>query len=194
MKDNVIQLDLSDSIIQEPIESFPNWDWIEAGIKILRDTGIEALTIKNIAEEMNSDETEFSRLFNGVESYMVTLLDYWYEKETLKYVDLLDDIKGDAGEIMLAMTEIIHHIDKSDEIAIRNMALKCPNAHDALARVDRTRLDVGISLFKELGFSEKECSIRSKIFYTTSIGTEYTSISSSLDQKIAMCKLLMQID
>ena len=68
---------------------------------------------------MISDKIKFGRLFNGLESYMASLLDYWHEKETLKYFDLLDDMTGDAGEIVFTMTEIIYQIDKSDEIAIR---------------------------------------------------------------------------
>ncbi|MDG1022129.1 MAG: hypothetical protein P8H57_00965 [Emcibacteraceae bacterium] len=191
MKDNVIQLNSSEKNFTDTIEDFPNRDWIEAGIKILREKSVAALTSKSISEEIKKEEKEFSRLYNGIESYMEALLDYWYEKETLKYIDMLDEMTGDAADLVLAMTEIIHNIDKSDEIAIRNMALKCPNAHAALARVDRTRLDVAIGLFKEMGFSEKESEIRSKIFYTSEIGTEYTSISSSLEQKIARTKLLM---
>lgn len=194
MKDNVIQLNSSEKNINETIDNYPNRDWIEAGIKILRETGIEGLTITSLSDEMKLEEQDFNHLFNGVESFMEAMLDYWYEKETLKYIDMLEDMTGDAGDLLIAMTEIIYHIDKADEIAIRNMALKCPNAHDALARVDRTRLDVCIGLFKELGFSDKESAIRSKIFYTSEVGTEYTSISSSLEQRIATCKLLMERD
>lgn len=194
MKDNVVQLNSSEKNINYTINNYPNRNWIEAGIKILREKGIENLTVKSLSEEIQLEETDFKRLYNGMESYMEALLDYWYEKETLKYIDMLEEMTGDAADLMLAMTEIIHNIDKEDEIAIRNMALKCPNAHDALARVDRTRLDVAIGLFKELGFSEKESAIRSKIFYTSEIGTEYTSISSSLEQRIATVKLLMEHD
>jgi hypothetical protein len=95
---------------------------------------------------------------------------------------------------MMTMVEILHHADKRDEIAIRNWALMCPNAHKALSKVDRTRLDVGIGLFREMGFSETESKMKAKILYTSTIGTEYTSISSSLEQKQAMCTLLMQRD
>ncbi|MDG1707109.1 MAG: hypothetical protein P8H03_00015, partial [Emcibacteraceae bacterium] len=63
-----------------------------------------------------------------------------------------------------------------------------------LASVDRTRLDFGTGLFKELGFSDNESIMRSKILYTSTIGTEYTSISSSLEQKLATCRLLMSRD
>lgn len=194
MKDNVVKINITDKNTPEAIANYPNRNWIEAGIKILREKGVHSLSIKSLLEQMNLEETEFNQLFKNLESYISSLLDYWYEKETLKYVAQLDVMHGDASDLLLAMTEIIHNVDKSDEIAIRNMALKKTNAHDALARVDRTRLDVGIGLFKELGFSDKESKIRSKIFYTSSIGTEYTSISSSLDQKIALCKLLMEQD
>ncbi|MBT5187060.1 MAG: hypothetical protein HOM01_09650 [Kordiimonadaceae bacterium] len=90
------------------------------------------------------------------------------------------------------MIEFFHYVDKKDEIAIRNMALKCPNALKALTKVDRTRLDVGTGLFKEMGFTEKESVSRAKILYTSMIGVEYTSVTSSLEQKIVLCELLMK--
>lgn len=191
METNVYKMDFTDKKTPENIESFPNHEWVVAGIKILRDHGISAVSITSICEERGQSETEFDILYNGLDSFLFSVLDYWYEKETLSYIDIMEDLTGNAEDIMISFIEILHHADKHDEIAIRNWALKCPNAQKALAKVDRTRMDVGIGLFSEMGFSESESIIRSKILYTSSIGTEYTSISSSLDQKISMCKLLM---
>ena len=175
-------------------DDFPNKEWIIAGICVMREQGPRQLSVTTICQEIDKQESEFNNLFNGLESYLFSLLDYWYEKETIAYIEQLDEMGGNARENLLAMVEILHHVDKRDEIAIRNWALRCPNAHKALAKVDRTRMDVGIGLFKELGFSDKDSILRAKIFYTSSIGTEYTSVSSSLDQKFAMCELLMRHD
>lgn len=191
MDTNVYKMDFADKKNPVNTESFPNHEWILVGIKILRDHGISAVSKTSICQELGQSESEFDAIFNGLDSFLFSVLDYWYEKETLSYIDIMDDLTGNAEDIMISFIEILHHADKSDEIAIRNWALKCPNAQKALAKVDRTRMDVGIGLFNEMGFSDKESTIRSKILYTSTIGTEYTSISSSLDQKITMCKLLM---
>lgn len=81
MKDNVIQLNSSEKNFTDTIEDFPSREWIETGIKILREKSVEALTSKSISEEMKVEEKEFSRLYNGMESYMEALLDYWYRKK-----------------------------------------------------------------------------------------------------------------
>ena len=113
----------------------------------------------------------------------------------------LDQLGSSAGGALSSDMDLIMDIPVTlsmelgnTEIAIRNLALLCPNARDALAKVDRTRIDVGIGLFREIGFSENEAKSRAKILYTSSIGTEYTTISSSLEQKHAMCEILIQKD
>lgn len=191
---NIYKIDLSKEDLPEYVAKFPNREWIEAGIGILRNYGARELSVIALCNALEKEQDEFNGAFNGLESFLLSLLDYWYEKETLKYIDLMDQHERSAKDSMLAMIEIIHYADKQDEIAIRNWALNYPYAHKALGKVDRTRLDVGIGLFRELGFSEQESAIRSKILYTSSIGTEYTSISASLEQKIAMCELLMSVD
>ena len=194
MSDNIYKVDFADQNVSKEITNFPNLDWVVAGIKILREHGIMGISIETVCKELNRDESDFNKVFNGLESFAFAILDFWYEKETLRYIDIMDDIDGSAEETLLTLVEILHGVDKKDELAIRNWALMCPNAHKALARVDKTRLDFGTGLFKEMGFSETESTLRSRIFYTSTIGTEYTSISSSLEQKLATCKLLVNQD
>lgn len=192
MESNIYKMKSSDKKMPKDVENFPNREWIKAGINILHDQGFRAISITSICQEMEKSEKDFDILFNGLESYLFSVLDYWYEKETLAYIDIMDDVAGSAEQTMLTLVEVLHNANKRDELAIRNWALKCPNACKALDKVDRTRMDVGIGLFREMRFSEHESIMRAKILYTSSIGTEYTSVSSSLDQKIAMCKLLME--
>lgn len=194
MDKNVYKMDFVGNETSPFAEDYPNIDWIMAGIKILREQGPQQVSIENLCEILGKTEQDFNSRFNGCESFLHTLLDYWYEKETLVYIDMLEEIGGNAEENLIAMVEIVHNADKADEIAIRNLALLCPNARDALAKVDRTRVDVSAGLFKEMGFSEKDAKARAKIFYTSIIGTEYTTVSSSLDQKYTMCDLLMRRD
>jgi|TARA_R110002096_G_scaffold416576_2_gene619350 hypothetical protein len=194
MDKNVLTVDFTGREIDDLDDDYPNLQWIEAGIKILREYGPRSVSIDALCTEIKQEPKDFNKAFNGLESYLFAVLDYWYEKETLNYIDIMDQVGGTAEENMMTMVEILHHADKRDEIAIRNWALMCPNAHKALSKVDRTRLDVGIGLFREMGFSETESKMKAKILYTSTIGTEYTSISSSLEQKQAMCTLLMQRD
>ncbi|MCC3859855.1 TetR/AcrR family transcriptional regulator [Pseudemcibacter aquimaris] len=192
MTQNVTPLRSSDFEESDNIKNFPNRDWIEAGIKLLREHGPHVLSIDEICTLTKKNEQEFNQTFEDIDSFYSAIFDYWYEKETLKYIDMMDEIGGDAETALYTMAKITHDIDKQDEIAIRNLALRCPEACNALDRVDRTRLDVAAGLFKEMGFSDKDSMIRAKILYTASIGTEYTSISASLDQKLEMLKLLLE--
>jgi len=194
MDKNVYKVDFVGHEMSPIAKDYPNVDWIKAGITLLREQGPQSVSIENICEIMEKTKEDFNIRFNGCESFLYSLLDYWYEKETLAYIDMMEEVGGSAKENLFAMVEIIHNADKADEIAIRNLALLCPNARDALAKVDRTRIDVGIGLFREIGFSENEAKSRAKILYTSSIGTEYTTISSSLEQKHAMCEILIQKD
>lgn len=194
MDKNVLNVEFSGTDFQGIDDNYPNLHWIKAGIKILKEFGPRAISIDALCAEVNQTSEDFNNDYNGLEEYLFSVLEYWYEKETLSYIDILDQISGSAEDTLLAMVKVTIDADRSDEIAIRKWALMCPNAHKALSKVDRTRLDVGAGLFREMGFSEAESKIRAKIFYTSNIGTEYTSISSTLEHKLAMCKLLMMRD
>ena len=191
MDKNVLEVEFTPNDLSNNLLNYPNWEWIVAGIKIMRDHGIHHISVKSICDGANKTEQEFLESFKNLELFLFTVLDYWYEKETIAYIDVLDDMVGNAEENILNLVEILHNADKRDDVAIRNWALKCPHARAALEKVDRTRLDVGVGLFKEMGFSEKESVLRTKFLYSSSIGTEYTSIIVTLEQKIAMCELLM---
>ena len=191
MDKNVLKFEYISNDLPDTLLDYPNRDWIVAGIKIMRDQGMHHISIKSICDGVDKTEQQFLKSFKDLEDFLFAVLDYWYEKETIAYIDVLNDMVGDARENILNLIEILHNADKRDDVAIRNWALKCPHAMAALEKVDRTRLDVGVGLFKEMGFSEKESILRTKFLYSSSIGTEYTSIDVSLDQKIAMCELLM---
>lgn len=194
MDNNVYQLNVVSDDTRQNLESYPNLDWIRAGIAILREQGPTCVNIDTLCEKTGKDLDAFNKAFNGLKSYLFAVLDYWYEKEVLAYIDMMDEISAQGEEVLIRMIEIKHDADKGDEVAIRNWALKCPNAHKALARVDRTRLDYTIGVFKEMGFSEAESALRAKILYTSFIGLEYSSISASLEKRLEMAKLLCRRD
>ncbi len=192
--DNVVELEVGERSPSGDLENYPNRNWIEAGIKILREKGMAAVSVDTICEEAGMEVSDFNQAFNGLEAYLFAVLDFWYEKEVLAYIDMMDEISGEGEDFLMSMMEIIAHADKEDEVAIRNWALKCPNAHKALARVDRTRLDYTIGVFREMGFSENESTLRAKILYTSVIGLEYSSISASLEKRLEMAKFLCRKD
>lgn len=194
MDNNVYQFAADEENIINNLDNYPNRDWIEAGITLVREKGPAAFSKEAICEIVGKEAIDFDKSFNGLESYFFAVLDYWYEKEVLAYIDMMDEISGEGEEVLMSMMEIIQEADKADEVAIRNWALKCPNAHKALARVDRTRLDYTIGVFKEMGFSENESTVRAKILYTSLIGLEYSSISATLEKRLEMAELLCRRD
>jgi hypothetical protein len=192
MKDNVVSNNLMINNRLSMDLNFPNEEWLKTGIKILRDEGHHCLTIEKICTALNQSQEQFSQYYTNFAGYISCLLEYWYEKETLSYINAMDEIGGNAEENLMNLIEMVHYADKQDEIAIRNWALKCPLTLKAMAKVDRTRLDVGIGLLKEIGFSEKDSILRARIIYTASIGAGYTRIPASLDQKRAMVGVLIR--
>ncbi|MDG1709254.1 MAG: hypothetical protein P8H03_10860, partial [Emcibacteraceae bacterium] len=128
MSGNVYKMNFADNKLLSEVTDFPNQEWIKAGIKILREHGVMGISIATLCKELDREESDFNKAFNGLESFAFALLDYWYEKETLKYIEIVDEVVGDAEKSLLTMMEVIHYADKKDEISIRNWALMCPNA------------------------------------------------------------------
>ncbi|MBT5187061.1 MAG: hypothetical protein HOM01_09655 [Kordiimonadaceae bacterium] len=80
MDENIVTVDFTARDTQDNIINFPHKEWIEAGIKIMREKSAESISIDAICEVMNKQEKDFLLCFNGLESYIYSLLDYWYEK------------------------------------------------------------------------------------------------------------------
>ena len=194
MDQNVFKVDFTAKKVEGDLQEFPNLEWVIAGVEVLKKYGPRLMSVDKICEEFGENEEEFYNRFDDLDSFLGSLLDYWYEIRTLTYIAMMDDISGSAEDVARAMCEIIHNIDKEDEIAIRNWALRCPRAYKAMEKVDRTRIDVATGLFHEMGFSDKDAEHRAKLFYASSIGTEYTAFEIPLEMKLDMLELLMRKD
>lgn len=62
---------------------------IEAAGKILTNSGVSGLTIKNLAKEMNFSESAIYRHFTSKEQIIITLLEYLVENISDQYTDVI---------------------------------------------------------------------------------------------------------
>lgn len=183
--DNIYSIDFNKQ------DDFPHEKWIIAGIKILRENNINHVNIDELCSQMNANVDQFKQYFSTLENFFCNLLEYWYEKETLFFLEAIEDLGGCAHDNLINLITLIHHSDKADEIAIRNWALKSDKAYKTLAKVDRARIDICKNLLKDIGFSEKESKLKAKFLYTSTVGIEYSSVHLTLNEKLEFVGLLI---
>jgi AcrR family transcriptional regulator len=114
-------------------------DWCAAGLSLLRDEGIGALTVDRLCAALGKTKGSFYHHFRGLEAYLAALLARWEE-------DLTDAPMREAGTEAdprrrgARLDEVVRGLDHRLDLAVRAWALRDARARAAMARVDARRV------------------------------------------------------
>lgn len=114
-------------------------DWCSAGLELLRDEGLEGLTVDRLCAALRKTKGSFYHHFSDLEGYQAALLASWEEALTE------EPIRVAAGEAEPRrrgerLDEAVRGLDHRLDLAVRAWALRDPRARRAMARVDRRRV------------------------------------------------------
>lgn len=125
-------------------------DWCAAGLALLRDEGIQALTIERLCAALGKTKGSFYHHFADLDAYLAALLARWEEDLTLAPIRATE-AEADPGRRAARLDEAVRALDHRIDRAVRAWALWDGRARAAMARVDGRRLEALAALHRARG-------------------------------------------
>lgn len=132
-------------------------DWLHAGLQALAASGPEALKAEPLARALDTTKGSFYWHFEDVPRYRQALLNFWH--------DIADKLPSRPAEKSEAVAQL-HAImrdgfggDAATEAAMRSWAATDPDAAEAIADLDRRRLEHLTGLLRQLGVTNPDLSL-----------------------------------
>jgi AcrR family transcriptional regulator len=113
-------------------------DWLECGLRVLRDGGEGALTIERLCTELARTKGAFYHHFRDANAYFDALLELWEAKQTALPIEQAD--AAEPAQRRRALDAAVHALDMKLDLAVRAWGLRDPRARAFVARVDERRV------------------------------------------------------
>jgi AcrR family transcriptional regulator len=141
-------------------------NWIQTGIEILAEHGVDSVRIEAIARKLEVSKGGFYGYFLNRDAFLQAMLDYWAEIFTNQIIEAVGSLEGNLEEKLKKLVNLVDD-KKYDglEISMFAWANKDPKAEKVVMRVVKERLNFLTGLFRMEGFSKKEAEKRGSIFH-----------------------------
>lgn len=172
-------------------------DWIEAGLAVLAESGVEAVRVEPLAKRMNMTKGSFYWHFKDRNDLLDAILAEWVEIDTHSIIGQVNQIDADPKTKLLRLFELAIAdngltpglVNGRIENAIRAWATNDMKVAVVVGQVDRQRLDYTKNLFFEIGFSETEALVRARLAYYSLVGEFTIGVRTSQGDRLAEIRL-----
>lgn len=152
---------------------FSRDDWLVLGLAQLSAHGPDGLRIEPLCAAAARTRGSFYHHFDDHDDFIAALLDHWRDWNTdgvIEMVELEAEISGKRGRL----NALAAGLDQQMEVAIRRFAAANPQATQAVAEVDATRIDYLARLNEEdLGVTASRARTLAEIEYAAFIGFQH---------------------
>jgi AcrR family transcriptional regulator len=139
--------------------------WLERALMLLAAEGPSRMRIENIAQAIGVTKGSFYHHFADRGDFVRCLVQYWDEKYTREVTTKLELQQGTAQERLWHLMLAIVNLGLANcDAAIRSWAGSEPDLRRMVEKADRFRLTFVCTLFSEMGFTDLELEMRSRIF------------------------------
>ncbi|MBD6619589.1 TetR/AcrR family transcriptional regulator [Komarekiella sp. 'clone 1'] len=172
-------------------------DWIETGLAVLAESGVEAVRVEPLAKRMNVTKGSFYWHFKDRSDLLDAILAKWIEIDTNGIIERVNQIDADPKTKLLRLFELAIAddglipglADGSLENAIRAWATNDPKVAKLIAQVDQQRLNYTKELFLEIGFPEVEALARARLAYYSLVGEFTIGVQTNQTDRLAEIRL-----
>ncbi len=166
-------------------------DWLYAGFRALAENGPKAIRAEPLARALGTTKGSFYWHFADVPAFHREMLEFW---EARAFEDIVTKLatENSPAERLRRLGEIAtqhdaQHGGAAAEPALRAWARDNREAADAVARVDKRRMDYLAELLAELGLPNPEIA---RAIYAAVIGLQQLQQNDGIDDTGAMSTLL----
>ncbi len=156
-------------------KSFDRDVWLHKALDVLFSHGISHVKVEVLARELQVTKGSFYWHFKNRDELLHNMVDGWRDKQ-IAFIESLDSPSGsDPATLIKAVIAFTDHTDDSrHDVAMREFARFDGYASDAVADIDRRRIDYLARLFRAAEFDQAESSLRARALYFYQVG-EYTT-------------------
>jgi AcrR family transcriptional regulator len=173
-------------------------DWIEAGLSVLGEGGVEAVRVEPLARRMKVTKGSFYWHFKNRNDLLEAIVAEWVKIDTHSIIEQINRLDVDPKTKLLRLFELAIAddgltpglADGSVENAIRAWATSDEKIAAVIAQVDQQRLSYTQNLFIEIGFSAAEALVRARLAYYSLVG-EFT-IGTRTNQAERLAEIRLQ--
>jgi AcrR family transcriptional regulator len=144
-------------------------DWLNHGLAVLAGSGPQSLKAEPLAKSLNVSRGSFYWHFRNIAQFHGDLLDHWRKLRTEEIIADIDQTADPANRLRQLMRRAITREDPLER-AIRSWAAQDWSVADAVALVDRIRLDYLAGLLVKAGIPAHKAQARAAFIYWANLG------------------------
>jgi len=167
-------------------------DWIEAGLWLLAEDGLESVTIDRLCAKLGVTKGSFYWHFKGSQEFLQSMADYW--SNTADFLDTLRNSDKDdweqIGEIARRVGDLGYgRIDK----ALRVWAESCSDTAESVRKTDHDVIQFVFEKLINIGLARTDAKILSEMIVASGIGLASIDPSPAPKKQKQMEKLWLQL-
>jgi AcrR family transcriptional regulator len=158
--------------------------WLEVGIKLLAERGIENLNIDELSSRTGKAKTSFYHFYSSKSNFLERLALYWEHYYSLQYFEKLKDIV-DPKERFEKMIEMAHTRMKDEIVWIyfKERGKKYEEIRKIVRRVEQGRLKFLTQIFTDMDYPYHIAKEKSSLFMYLFFGWSMLNTSNDSLEK-----------
>ncbi|KTR94517.1 hypothetical protein NS220_08915 [Microbacterium testaceum] len=161
-------------------------DFLEAGLALLGEAGVGAMTIQALCERLEVTKGSFYHHFRGgLPTYVERLLEYWERVHSEQLIRTVGSVVPGQARIQ-ALTDVAVALPHATEAAIRSWGRSEPAVATVQRRVDDTRRTAIEATLRQLGMADDKALVIAEIAIATLAGAQHLDTARSLERLRAM--------
>ena len=155
-------------------------DYYRTALELLAEGGVDALTMANLCARLGVTTGSFYAHFGGIREFHSAFLEQWEEGRVYQLQEQVEATPDPLERIAL-LRRIAVAVNHEAESAIRGWARTNPVVAEFQRRVDRSREDVLVQAFLDIGIDKKDARVLARIGLTILVGSQ--QIEDRVDRK-----------
>lgn len=146
-------------------------DWLDEGQALLRDNGIDGVSIRTLTVALGVSKGSFYHHFQDLDDYLDALADYFSNEQMIAYFEQAQ--RQATDDPLTRMTELAKIVLKNDGrklmVAMRAWAKSNRAAAVSVRKLDKASMEFLTDVFSDLGFAPKDARLRAYLFIAATV-------------------------
>ncbi|WP_299744137.1 TetR/AcrR family transcriptional regulator [uncultured Tateyamaria sp.] len=164
-------------------------DWLNAALSVLKQGGVEAVKVAELAGQMGVSRSSFYWYFKNRTDLLNALLQHWERTNTAAMVA---QANAPADTITEACCNVFRCnintalFDNRLDFAIRDWARRSDRVNAVLKAGDDARIAALTHMFLRFDYPELEAKARARVIYYMQLGYDDANLGETLNERLAM--------